>query len=426
MSNKTILRTILTIIITMLLILASFSHALASSQIASNALSNNENAQISENITSNTSNRDATNSVKSLSLNEQKNQVQEQLNNANDQLSYVEDELSEKMISIQKIEDRIAEYKSKLDKVNGEYDKIEKEVNEAEESLQKVEAEYNKKDKILKKRLVDLYKRGQTSYLAVLLGSRDMLEFISNYFVIQAIVKYDSKEIKAVDDAKKQIEKTTNELKEKKANMKLIKAEAEKQTVIYTNTKTILENEKASLNDSEQALLAEIDSYKKQQEEINNLIQYQIRSSTYELQYSGGIMAWPTLSSSYITSPFGTRMHPIQGIIKNHAGIDIGGKMSDPIYAAADGIIIYSNFNNGGYGNMVMIDHGYDSNGNHIVTLYGHGSKLLKNVGDAVKKGDIVMEVGSTGNSTGPHVHFEVRENGVAVDPKKYLDSNSN
>ena len=75
---------------------------------------------------------------------------------------------------------------------------------------------------------------------------------------------------------------------------------------------------------------------------------------------------------------------------------------------------------------MVMIDHGYDSNGNHIVTLYGHGSKLLKNVGDAVKKGDIIMEVGSTGNSTGPHVHFEVRENGVAVDPKKYLDSNSN
>lgn len=425
MSNNKILHTILTIIIIMLLILAFFSNTFASTQIASKDLSNS-NISGQENSTGFTNSSEQTNSVKSLTLNEQKNQVQEQLNNANDQLSYVEDELSEKMMSIQKIEDRISEYKSKLDKVNGEYDKIEKEVNEAEESLQKVEAEYNKKDKTLKKRLVDLYKRGQTSYLAVLLGSRDMLEFISNYFVIQAIVKYDSKEIKAVDDAKKQIEKTTNELKEKKANMKLIKAEAEKQTVIYTNTKTILENEKASLNDSEQALLSEIDSYKKQQEEINNLIQYQIRSSTYELQYSGGIMAWPTLSSSYITSPFGTRIHPIQGIIKNHAGIDIGGKMSDPIYAAADGVIIYSNFNNGGYGNMVMIDHGYDSSGNHIVTLYGHGSKLLKNVGDVVKKGDTIMEVGSTGNSTGPHVHFEVRENGVAVDPKKYLDSNSN
>lgn len=426
MGNKKVIQTLLVIITTMLLIITSFSFSIASSEI-SNTDENNTNNELKKDANQiNNQTENETNTIKSLTLNEQKDQVQEQLNNANDQLSYVENELSEKMMSIQKIEDRISKYKSELDKVNGEYSKIEKEVNEAEENLSVIQNEYNKKDKMLKKRLVDLYKRGQTSYLAVLLGSRDILEFISNYFVVQAIVKYDSKEIEALDETKKQIEKTTNELKEKKANMKLIKAEAEKQTVIYTNTKTILENEKSSLNDSEQALLAEIDSYKKQQEEINNLIQYQIRSSTYELQYSGGVMVWPTLNSSYITSPFGTRMHPIQGIVKNHAGIDIGGQTGDPIYASADGIIIYSNFNTGGYGNMVMIDHGYDSSGNHIVTLYGHGSKLLKNVGDIVKKGDEVMQVGSTGNSTGPHVHFEVRENGIAVDPKKYLSSTQN
>ena len=136
-------------------------------------------------------------------------------------------------------------------------------------------------------------------------------------------------------------------------------------------------------------------------------------------------MQWPTVQNAYITSPFGTRLHPIYGIMKLHKGIDIGGgvKIGDPIYAAADGVIIYSNYNEGGYGNMVMIDHGLDSNGVKIITLYGHGNKLLKNVGDTVKKGDAIMELGSTGNSTGPHVHFEVRENGVAVDPKKYLSS---
>lgn len=132
-------------------------------------------------------------------------------------------------------------------------------------------------------------------------------------------------------------------------------------------------------------------------------------------------MMWPTLTTSYITSPYGSRLHPIQGIVKNHSGIDIGGRTGDPVYAASAGIIIYSQMNDGGYGNMVMIDHGTDTNGNKIVTLYGHGSKLLKNVGDMVNKGDIIMEVGSTGNSTGPHVHFEVREGGIAVDPKKYL-----
>lgn len=133
---------------------------------------------------------------------------------------------------------------------------------------------------------------------------------------------------------------------------------------------------------------------------------------------------WPTLETSYITSPYGSRLHPIQGVIKNHDGIDIGGNTGDPVYAAADGIVIYSDFNNGGYGNMIMVDHGVNSDGIKIVTLYAHGDERLKNVGDVVKKGDIIMEMGSTGNSTGPHVHFEVRENGVHVDPKKYLSSN--
>lgn len=134
-------------------------------------------------------------------------------------------------------------------------------------------------------------------------------------------------------------------------------------------------------------------------------------------------MIWPTLDTSYITSPYGSRLHPIQGVVKNHDGIDIAGAMGDPIYAAADGIIIYSSYN-GGYGNMIMIDHGISSEGIKVVSLYGHGSKLLKNVGDVVKQGDIIMEVGSTGNSTGPHTHFEVRESGTHVDPKKYLSSN--
>lgn len=408
---KKVSQTLLIITIVVLLVINSFSFVFADNEVQNTTDGNSTNSE------------DGNNSVRALTLNEQKSQVQNQLDSANEQLTYVEGELSSKMMSIQQIEDKLAGYQDSLDKVNAEYDEIEKEVNESEANLEKAQKAYDKKDKLLKNRLVSMYKRGQTSYLSVLVGSRDILEFVSNYFVIETIIKYDSKEINQLDEKRRKIQKTTNELQEKKANMKLIKAEAEKQTVIYTNTKTILENEKSSLNDSEQKLLSEIDSYKKQQEEINNLIQYQISSSTYELQYSGGVMMWPTLPTSFITSPFGTRLHPIQGIIKNHAGIDIGGKIGDSIYAAADGVIIYSSFNNGGYGNMVMIDHGYDSAGTHIVTLYGHGSKLLKNVGDMVKKGDIVMEVGSTGNSTGPHVHFEVRENGVAVDPKKYLSS---
>ena len=120
-------------------------------------------------------------------------------------------------------------------------------------------------------------------------------------------------------------------------------------------------------------------------------------------------------------------MHPIQGIVKNHDGIDIGGHTNDPVYAAQDGVIIYYSWMSG-YGNTVMIDHGTNDEGVKIVTLYGHGDSFIDEltVGSEVKKGQLILNMGSTGNSTGSHVHFEVRENGVAVDPKKYLSSETN
>ncbi len=360
-------------------------------------------------------------SNRTLSLKEQQNQVKENLEQARQRLEYVEGELSTSIMQIQTLEDRIAEYQTKLDEVNSKYQDLQAKVEESQKELDAVQAEYNRKNNLLKDRLVMFYKKGTISYLDVLLNSRDILEFVSRYYIINKMTEYDSKAMEEVEQKKLVIQKKANELKEAKVNMRLAKTEAEEQTVVLQNTKTIMQNHKDSLSETEQNLQAQIDAYKKQQEELENLILYAIYGSNYEIQYSGGVMMWPTNTTSYITSPYGSRLHPIQGIIKNHAGIDIGGAMGDPVYASASGVIIYSQMNDGGYGNMVMIDHGINEEGIKIVTLYGHGSQLLKSVGDTVNKGDVIMLVGSTGNSTGPHVHFEVRENGLAVDPKKYL-----
>ena len=365
------------------------------------------------------------NEVRALTLSEQQNQVSEELANANSQLEYVQSELSSKMMDIQNLQDKISAYQKEYDEINANYEDLQSQVEQVEEQLDKVQTQYNKKDKALRKRLVELYKQGSTSYIDVLLGSKNILDFVSNYFMISKIAEYDNKALVELNNEKKQIQKTNNELQEKKAKMKIAKNNAAKQEVILTNTKTILESEKASLDESEQTLLAQIESYKKQQEEINSLISQSIIASTYELQYSGGVMTWPTLASNYITSHFGSRLHPIQGIVKNHDGIDIGGHTGDDIYAAQDGVIIYYS-EMSGYGNTVMIDHGTNDDGVKIVTLYGHGNNFIDGlaVGSTVTKGQVVMKMGSTGNSTGPHTHFEVRENGVATDPKKYLSSN--
>ena len=387
------------------------------SNTASNTSQEENSNQTEQNeTTENTTN--TTNTVKPLSLEEQKNQVQEQIANANEKLQYVQGEISNKIIEIQQMQDKIDEYQAEYESVQSQYEELQQEVADIEKELKNAELEYNKKDKLLRDKLVILYKDGSDTYLDILLGSGNIVDFLSNYFMIQTLINYDANSINQVEEQKKEVEKKANELNEKKAKMKFVKNNAEKQAVLLTNTKTILESEKASLDDSEVQITSQIDSYKRQQEEINNLITKSILNSTYGLTYSGGVMLWPTLTSSYITSPFGSRLHPIQGIIKNHDGIDIGGAIGNPVYAAADGVIIYYSWMSG-YGNTVMIDHGTDSEGKKIVTLYGHGNKHL------VKKGDLIMEMGSTGNSTGPHVHFEVREDGTAVDPKKYLSADT-
>lgn len=361
--------------------------------------------------------------VNTLTLNDQVNQVQEELKNAEEQLEYVQEELGEFVVQIQEMDDKINEYQKQLDDINKKYQELVSKVENTEKELEVAKSEYDKKNELLQRRLVTIYKNGETTYLDTLLHSKSIIEFVSSYYIVQRIAEYDSNIINMLKEKKNEMQKISNQLQEEKANMKMIKVQAEKQTVVLTNTKTVYENYKNSLSESEKKLNSEIDSYKKQMQELENLIQYQINSSIYDLKYSGGVMIWPTLDTSYITSPYGSRLHPIQGVVKNHDGIDIAGAMGDPIYAAADGIIIYSSYN-GGYGNMIMIDHGISSEGIKVVSLYGHGSKLLKNVGDVVKQGDIIMEVGSTGNSTGPHTHFEVRESGTHVDPKKYLSSN--
>jgi murein DD-endopeptidase MepM/ murein hydrolase activator NlpD len=131
--------------------------------------------------------------------------------------------------------------------------------------------------------------------------------------------------------------------------------------------------------------------------------------------YAGGVMKWPTPGYTRVSSPYGMRIHPIYKVKKMHTGIDIDAPSGAKIVAANSGKVILAGWN-GGYGNCVIIDHG-----GGLATLYAHQSKILVSVGDKVQKGDTVGKVGSTGLSTGPHLHFEVRKNGSTTNPIPYV-----
>ena len=171
------------------------------------------------------------------------------------------------------------------------------------------------------------------------------------------------------------------------------------------------------LSADEKKLQEQITEYKKDQAEIERQILLATNVINPDIQYTGGEMLWPVaISGTVITSDYGVREHPIQGVIKEHTGIDIGNTPTGtPVVAAADGVVTYAGWL-GGYGNCVMINHGEG-----VVTLYGHGNKILTSVNKKVKKGETIMEVGSTGNSTGPHLHFEVRVNGSCTSPWQFV-----
>ena len=144
---------------------------------------------------------------------------------------------------------------------------------------------------------------------------------------------------------------------------------------------------------------------------------FTLKSYRPKVAYNGkwqGVMIVP-VSNYTVTSPWGDRVHPIYGNVRHHAGIDLGVDYGAPVRAAADGVVTLSAWY-GGYGKAVMLDHG-----NAISTLYGHNSQILVKDGQVVRQGEIIALAGSTGNSTGPHCHFEVRNNGEDIDPITFV-----
>ncbi len=354
------------------------------------------------------------------SLEEQKQNVQNQIEESTGELEYVQEELSQTLIQVQQLDDTIVQAEQEIANYNTQLTQLQTQVDETEANLQKIQKNYEENEKLLEERLVVLYEKGETSFLDLLLKSSSLTEFLSNYYLLEQIVEADTELLEGIEKEKTEVENTKKNLEEQKANLKILKAKREQTYVTMQNNKTIQQNYLSQLSDTEKELQQKIEEFKAEEQRIENLIQL-AASQDYSGNYTGGVMAWPIAKSgTYITSDYGIREHPIQGVVKKHTGIDIGNAgFGAPVIAATDGIVTMASYY-GGYGNCVMINHG-----NGISTLYGHGQKILTTVGTEVKKGDLIMEVGSTGNSTGPHLHFEVRVSGSPVDPKPYLQGNT-
>lgn len=355
--------------------------------------------------------------IRAASLQEQKEENAQKKEEAEKELQYVKEELSEAVIKIQELDDKIRKAEAEIQEMSTKLVDLTDKVNKTSEDLQIVQKDYEQNKKLMEDRLVVMYECGDISYLDLLLHSANLIEFLSNYYIIEEIVRSDNELLEKIEKEKDQIETKKIQLEQEKAELKLLKVKQEQTRIIMQNNKTVQQNSIELLTEEEKKLQDAIQEYKNEEARIEALIQFAAGNFTYDGEYAGGILAWPVAKSgTCITSEYGTREHPVYGVSRFHTGIDIGNAgFGAPIIAAADGIVSMASYN-GGYGNCVMINHG-----NGISTLYGHGQKILVEVGQEVKKGDLIMEVGSTGVSTGPHLHFEVRVNGSCVNPMLYL-----
>lgn len=348
--------------------------------------------------------------------------LKKQQRNIDNQIRQKSDELKSIEQQTKDVTKQIAELDKKMDNATNELSQVEKEIEELEQDIDRTsieldEAEENIEEKqdTFNKRLRVMYKTGNVGYLEVLLASSNIKDFLSRTDMLKSIAKHDTELIKYMKEQRDTIESKKIELELQKKSIELSKTKLEARRRDLAKVSREKEDLMGRLEKDLVALEKEIDKFNEEAKEIEaEIIKRQKNTGPYE----GGQMNWPVPGHTRISSPFGYRIHPILKTKKLHTGIDIPAPTGTKIVAATAGTVIFSG-TLGGYGKAIMIDHG-----GGIVTLYGHNSVLTVKEGQDVKRGDQIAKAGSTGMSTGPHCHFEVRENGVYIDPMPYLKGN--
>jgi murein DD-endopeptidase MepM/ murein hydrolase activator NlpD len=317
----------------------------------------------------------------------------------------------EKRILDEEAEAAIAEHEARKAELDATLARLE----ENEEKLERTEADYKKKTGQLGQRVRDIYVNGQISYLDVLFGAKDFSDLMTRMDLLKRVLKQDYDLVQIVLAEKEEIERTKSSLEKDKA----IQAEQEQKARAARDEREVKVAKRKAIIDRMKNDKAVIDAQYDELMAASKQVEEMLRRSSYATATpaavggGSGAMLWPMAGP--VTSEFGWRVHPITGTQKFHSGVDIGGDYGQPIAAAQGGTVEYAGWISG-YGNAVIISHG-----GGISTLYGHCQSLAVGVGQQVSRGETIAYCGSTGNSTGPHVHFEIRVDDVQVDPLGYV-----
>ena len=358
------------------------------------------------------------------------------LQEAQDEKAQLEKALKEAQGTIEVLKDSKGDIESKVTELNQQLIDISARITDLENQLTaKSEDIQETKDELagakereaqqyadMKVRIQFMYENGQTSYLEALLSSRNISEFLNSADYIAQIQSYDRQKLTEYQDTVESIVNLEAQLEQEYTDLEALKSTVESNKATVAAMMRQKESELADISGDIEDAQSDADYYAAEiqaQEELIAAIKRaeaeKAAAGVEEHPYTGGAFRWPCPSSTRVTSDYGTRVSPMSGASSNHKGIDIGASAGADIIAAADGTVTAASYSSAA-GNYVMIDHG-----GGLYTVYMHASSLLVSPGQTVSAGDVIAKVGSTGISTGSHLHFGVSLNGSYVSPWSYL-----
>ena len=344
-------------------------------------------------------------------LEQQQSKINDQLEEMGKKQEELEKQKSQAMKAVETLIGQVSAAEDEVEELKSQISNLKEQISSKEKDIQQKQEEYTEQEELLNARLIAIYKNGNTSYLDMLLKSSNMSDFLAKYYSASELIEYDKDLIQTTQEQKAQLEAEKVELENNKTQLDAAKKESEKKSAELKKLQQEKQNYANELTEEEKELQKEIEEL----EVENKRIEKEIKAA--EERYRKQLEALKNNSGSTVAGS-GFFMRPVSGGTvtangyypssgKFHGAIDYGISVGTPVYAAADGVVMLTANLNGSYGTYVVIRHA-----NGLQSYYAHGKKgsITVSPGDTVKKGQKIMLSGNTGNSSGPHLHFEVRK----------------